>query len=74
MTMRLADLVKEMETVAAQVELGDLHGAVGGYDRVAAFSVTANLDDKGNVSAGVTGSPAATVTFQIMKLLEEVRR
>ncbi|KAF1077634.1 hypothetical protein [Halodesulfovibrio sp. MK-HDV] len=73
MTMKLTDLIKEVETAAAEATCGEIHCSSEGNMYVACFSVTANLDDDGNVSSGLGGKYAATVQFNVMKVLEQAR-
>lgn len=74
MAMTLSELVKEVETAAAKAELVNISGCVGGYDRIAGFHVTAHLDEDGKLCSAQGTNPAATVVFDVMKLVEEVRR
>ena len=71
--MTLSKLVKGVETAAAKAELVQISGCNGGYDRIACFHVEAHLDEKGKLCSAQGSNPAATVTFDVMKLVEEVR-
>lgn len=73
MAMRLVDLVKEVEAAAAQAKFGRINHTEDGFVCFAGFQVTAHLDGEGNLLGGSTyGSSAATVQFDVMKLIESV--
>lgn len=74
MTMSLSELVKEVETAAAGTTCGEIHSTSEGNVHVACFSVTANLDEDGNVSSGLGGNHAATVQFNVMKEIKRVTK